>query len=86
MAVNMALIEIAAIAASVWLGYRNNGVVEPQHGAAVLLAVIMSVVGLCMAIAGRLDPDRYRIFPVLGIVLNLLVLLCGAVFLYYGTH
>jgi hypothetical protein len=85
MAVNIALIGIVAIVASVWLGYKNNGVVEPQHAVAVLLAVLLSVVGLCMAIAGRLDPERYRIFPNLGIVLNLLVLVCGAVFLILGS-
>ena len=85
MAVNMALIGLVAIAAAVWQGYRNNGVVALEHGAAVCLAVIMSVIGLCMAIAGRLDPNRYRIFPDLGIGLNLLVLACGAVFLFFGT-
>ncbi len=85
MAVNLAVIGIVAIVASVWSGYRNNGLVEARHGAAVALAVFMSIVGLGMAIAARLQPDRYRLFPDLGIGLNLLVLLCGAVFLFFGT-
>ena len=85
MAVNLALIGIVTIAASVWLGYRNNGVVAPQHAVAVVLAQLMSLVGLGMAIAGRLDPERYRFFPNLGIVLNLLVLSGGVLFLVCGS-
>ena len=84
MAVNLAVIGIVTIVASVWLGYIHNGVVEPQHGAAIFLAVLMSVVGLIMAIIARIQPDRYRLFPDLGIGLNLFVLLCGGVFWAFG--
>ena len=85
MAVNLALIGIVTMVASVWLGYKNNGVVALQHGRAVFLTVLMAVVGLGLSIAARMQPDRYRLFPNLGIALNLLVLLGGVLFLGFGA-
>ena len=85
MAVNLALIGIVTMVASVWLGYKNHGIVEPQHGEAVFLSVVMSVVGLGLSIAARMQPDRYRLFPNLGIVLNLLVLLGGVLILGFAS-
>ncbi|MBR1471885.1 MAG: hypothetical protein IJ600_09630 [Lachnospiraceae bacterium] len=84
MAVNLALIGLGAIGMAVWLGYRHDGAVEPNHAAAVFLAQLMAMAGLGLAIAGRLEPNSYRFFPDLGIFLNLLVLVCGGLFVFLG--
>ena len=81
MSVNLALIGIVALIVSIYLSYRGGGEGNARFATALFLSFLMSVVGLILAVISRTEPDRYYLFPNLGIILNALVLLaCGGIF------
>ena len=84
MAVNLALIAIVSLVLVIWLSYRNGGQAKSRYALSTVLAELMALVGLILAIASRTEPDRYYLFPDLGIVLNGLVLIAGGVIFALG--
>ena len=84
MAVILALIGIAALVLVIVSTYKNGGVALPRYGMTVILALLMSLVGLILAIVSRTKPDRYYFFSDLGILLNSLLLLCCGGILLLG--
>jgi hypothetical protein len=55
-----------------------------QYGAAVLLAIIYSIIGLVLGVRSLKEPDIFRLFPILGIIFNTLALIAGGAILYFG--
>ena len=53
----------------------DNGPLTTGLGVLVLLALVLCVAGLALAIAGLFQPQRYKLFPILGLILNGLVIL-----------
>ena len=49
-------------------------------------AIAIKVVGMVLGILAMLEKDIFRMFPVLGIVLNSLTLIAGCVILYIGVR
>ncbi|MBR5422017.1 MAG: hypothetical protein IK115_12805 [Lachnospiraceae bacterium] len=81
LSVNLALIGIVALFLSIYLSYRSGGEGNARYAAALSLSFLMSLAGLVLALISRTEPDRYYLFPNLGIILNTLVILaCGWIF------
>jgi hypothetical protein len=80
----LGIIAVVSICIAVDLAYRNKGQALAQYGAAVLLAVIYSVIGLILGIRSLREPDIFRLFPILGIVFNAIAILAGGAILYLG--
>jgi hypothetical protein len=66
------------------LTYRNDGQALIQYGAAVFLAIIYSIIGVILGIGSLNEQDIFRLFPVLGIILNIIAVLAGGAILYFG--
>lgn len=80
MSVILALIGTVSLVLVIVSTCKNGGVALPRYGITVLLALLMSLVGLIFAIVARTKPDRYTFFPDLGILLNgLLLFSCGGI-------
>ena len=84
MATILGIISLASLGAMVFLSYRNAGEVGTGFGAAALLAALYSTVGLVLGLAAIQRKEYYRIFPVLGILLNLAALAGIGLILYVG--
>lgn len=84
MATILGIISLASLGAMVFLSYRNAGEVGTGYGAAALLAALYSTVGLVLGLAAIQKKEYYRIFPVLGILLNLAALAGIGLILYVG--
>lgn len=82
----LGVISIASVAAAVYLSFRNEGRAAPQYGAAVLLATIFSLTGMVLGVLSAAEKERYRLFPFLGIGLNLLALAMVSIILYAGAY
>lgn len=67
-------INIASLAAVLYLAYQKGGDVPMSYGLTGLLAVIFAIVGLILGVMALQEKDVFRVFPVLGIILNLAVL------------
>ncbi len=84
MAVILALIGIVSMLICIVLSFKNGGEASLNFGAVFLLSMVMSAVGLVLAIISRTEPDRYYLFSNLGILLNILVLAAGGGILALG--
>lgn len=78
-------IALASVILAVYLTYQNKGVAPMQYGTVILLSLIFAVIGMVLGIRAGLQKDIYRLFPVLGILLNTLTILAGGFILYLGA-
>jgi glycerol-3-phosphate acyltransferase PlsY len=76
------VLSVCTICYSIFLSYKNGGEAKGSYGAAVLLCLIYSLVGLVLGIISRMEKDIFKLFPTAGIVLNVVALLCIGVLLY----
>ena len=66
------------------IGYITSGQAQANYATAVILALVYSICGFVLGIISRMEKDIFKLFPNLGIVLNLLVMICIAGILYLG--
>ena len=56
-----------------------------QYGAVVILAVVYAIAGMVLGIRSLTEKDIFKVFPVLGILLNFLTVIAGGIILYLGV-
>ena len=78
-------ISLISLSAVVFLAYRDAGTARTGYGFTGLLAMLYSLAGLYLGVATVKDKKYYRLFPVLGVVLNLAVLGLVGLILYMGA-
>ena len=81
----LGLISIVTIVYAVFLSYKNGGQAEARYGVAVLICMLYSVAGLVLGIMSRMEKDIFRLFPNLGIILNVLSLIWVGLLLYFSV-
>lgn len=82
----LGIISIASLITVVFLSYRMDGEAPAGYGFTGILATIFSLTGLGLGIASFKEKDRYRLFPVLGILFNLLAIGSISLVLYMGAY
>ena len=70
MATILGVISLSSLGIMVFLSYRNGGKVGAGFGAGALLAALYSTIGMILGLVTVQEKERYRLFPVLGMVLN----------------
>lgn len=71
----LGLISNVSMGIVIYLTYLNGGNAPISYGLTGLLAAIFSVVGLILGILTVQEKERFKLFPVLGIVWNLMALI-----------
>ncbi len=84
MAAILGVISLASLGLMVFLSYRSGGQVGPGFGVGALLAALYSTIGLILGLVTVQEKEYYRLFPMLGIVLNLLALVGIGLIVYAG--
>ncbi len=74
-------ISVGTLGLVVLFTYRDGGQAKPQYAAAALVAAIFSVVGFVIGIMSRRERDIFKLFPNIGIILNLLAIIFVALVL-----
>ncbi|MBE5866514.1 MAG: hypothetical protein E7292_09955 [Lachnospiraceae bacterium] len=74
MATILGLISNASIGIVIYLTYLKGGDAPISYGLTGLLATIFSVVGLILGILTAQEKEMFQLFPILGILLNLIAL------------
>ena len=69
----------------VYMTYKRDGDATVGYGVTGLLTTLFSLVGLVLGVVTVRDKSYYRLFPWLGIVLNILVLGGISLILYMGS-
>ena len=85
MASILGAIAMSSVGLAIYLTYLNKGVAAMQYGTVILLSLIFSIIGLVLGIRSCMEKDIYRLFPVLGIILNSVTVLAGGFILYLGV-
>jgi hypothetical protein len=70
----LGFVSVGALACAVYYTYRDGGQAKMNYAAAALVAAIFSVVGFVLGIMSRFERDIFKIFPNLGIILNLMAI------------
>lgn len=86
MAVILGVISLVSLGTVVFLSGLDGGNARMGYGFTGLLASAFSLTGLILGVVTIQNKDYYRMFPVLGILLNLLALAVVGLILYAGTN
>lgn len=86
MATILGVISLTSLGTAVFLAYREKGEAAAGFGFTGVLALIFSLVGISLGIRTFCDKTYYRLFPVLGILLNLAALGGISLILYAGAN
>lgn len=78
-------ISLVSMILAVYLSYRGKGQSVGSTGVTGICITLFSVTGLILGIGTLMEKDRYKLFPVVGTVLNALVLIGMSMILYAGT-
>ena len=81
----LGIISTASLGIVVYLTYLRKGDATVGYGVTGLLATIFSLVGLGLGIATVRNKTYYRLFPWLGVILNLIALGSISFLLYFGS-
>lgn len=81
----MGVISLVSLTAVILLSYRNAGQATVKYGIIGLLSAVYSLAGFILGVSTVAKKDYYRIFPVLGIVLNGMVLAGLGLMVYMGV-
>ena len=84
MAVVLGTISLAAVGTVVFLAYRGRGEAAGRYSFAGLLSAFYSLVGLALGFATMFDKKYFKLFPVLGVLLNGAALVCVGLIFYLG--
>lgn len=80
----LGVIALGSLVLAIYLTFQNQGVAPLQYALAVILSIIMALGGLVCGIMACTQKDIFKLFPVTGIVFNILALLLGGFILYMG--
>lgn len=74
MATILGVISNASLGIVIYLSYLSGGDAPISYGLTGLLAMLFSMVGLILGVLTIGEKDIFKLFPVLGILLNLIAL------------
>ena len=79
-------ISLVSLGIVTYLSYSQGGVMHGGYGVTGVLATIYSLIGMILGILTLREKDIYRIFPVLGTILNVVALGGVSFLLYLGSR
>ena len=82
----LGIISLASLGIVLFMTYRSAGEAAVGFGFTGLFATIFSVIGLGLGIVTFQNKNYYRLFPVLGTLLNLASLGGISLILYVGAN
>ena len=86
MATILGSISLVSLGIVLFMSYRSAGEAAVGFGFTGFLATVFSLIGLGLGIATVRDKNYYRLFPVLGMVVNLAALGGISLILYAGAN
>ena len=86
MATILGILSIGTFGTAVYLSYQQAGKVSSRYGAAGLLAVIFMLAGIILSVLSMMEKDKFKLFPILGILTNTIAFLMLSLILYAGAY
>ena len=70
----LGIISNGSLGIVIYLTYLNGGNAPLSYGLTGLLATVFSLIGLVLGVLTVQEKDRFKLFPIAGIILNLIAL------------
>lgn len=70
----LGVISNGSLGIVIYLTYLNGGNAPLSYGLTGLLAAVFSVIGLILGVLTIQEKDMFKLFPILGVILNLVAL------------
>lgn len=86
MSVILGILSVGTLLSAVYLSYVKGGVSSERYGAAAVLASLFMIVGIGLSVYSLSERDTFKLFPVLGVILNFLALCIVSIILYAGAY
>lgn len=86
MSAALGMISLVSIGVAVYQTYQAKGNAGSNMGVVGLMITIFSVAGLVLGYLAKNEPDKFKFFPYLGMILNVAALACISVILYAGAY
>lgn len=83
----LGVLSIITLGTAIYLSYLNKGAASARYGAAALLAVIFMIAGIILGVWSTTEREKFRLFTVLGIIVNglafgmLSIILCAGAYI-----
>lgn len=84
MSVVLGVISLVSLICVVAFSSGREGGAPAGYGITGVLALLFSLIGVCLGIVTVKNKEYYRVFPIMGTVLNLVVLVFLGIILYLG--
>lgn len=70
----------------VYLSYTRGGQVPVNYGIAVILVLIFAIVGCLLGVLAWQEREKFKVFAIIGLVLNVVALMAVSGILYAGSY
>lgn len=82
----LGILSIITLGTAVYLSYQNEGAVSARYGAAGFLAAVFMTTGMVLGVWSTTEKERFRLFSVLGIIINVLAIGMLSLILFAGAY
>ena len=82
----LGVISTASMVVVIYLSFLLQGQTPISYGLTGLLALLMAVVGEVLGVMTVFERDRFELFPIIGIVLNLVAIFIVGFVFYMGMY
>lgn len=82
----LGVISTASMVVVIYLSFLLQGQTPISYGLTGLLALLMAVVGEVLGVMTVFERDRFKLFPIIGIVLNLVAIFIVGFVFYMGMY
>ncbi len=79
-------LSLLSLIAVVYLTYRRAGEATGGYGFTGLFIFLFSIIGMILGIVSVREKDRFKFFPILGIVLNVIAFVGIGAIVYIGNY
>ncbi|MCL2051267.1 MAG: DUF6142 family protein [Lachnospiraceae bacterium] len=65
-------IAIITLVIVLYLSYLESGQIPDRYAVAMLIAALLNIIGLVLGLVSYFEKEKFRFFPVLGLILNMI--------------
>lgn len=80
------VLSVASLVTLVYLSYLRAGQVPVNYGIAMILALVFAIVGCVLGVLAWQEREKFKVFAIIGLVLNGVALLSVSGILYAGSY
>ena len=82
----LGIISLVSVWAAVYKTFLARGEAAANMGVVGLVITLFSAAGVVLGYISKKESDKYRFFPYVGMILNVIALGCISVILYAGAY